>query len=58
MSKNFDDFMEKISSKDWSLVVESISEKINGKTPEEAMILTNLYANATILKEYHEWLHE
>ena len=56
--KDFNDFMETIDSKDWSLVVESIAKKIEGKTHEESLILASLLANTTILKEYHEWLHK
>lgn len=57
MSKNFDDFMKTINSKDWSLVADSIASKIEGKNPQEAMILTNIYTTTTLLKEYHNWLN-
>ena len=58
MKKDFNDFMALMNSKDWSLVVESITKKMEGKTPEEAMFLANIYATTTILKEYHEWINE
>ena len=56
--KDFDDFMKTMNSKDWSLVAESISKKIEGKNPQEAMILINIYTTTTILKEYHEWVNK
>ena len=56
--KNFDDFMKEMDSKDWSAVVDSISKKIDGKTPEESIILASVLTNTTILKEYHEWLNK
>ncbi|NOW85346.1 hypothetical protein B0H39_003227 [Clostridium beijerinckii] len=56
--KNFDDFMKTIDSKDWSLVVDHISKKIEGKDPQTALVLTNIYTTATLLKEYHEWLNK
>jgi|GEM_PF-5138665 len=56
--KNFDDFMKIINSKDWSLVAEDISEKIENKNPQEAMVITNIYTTATLLREYHEWLNK
>lgn len=56
--KDFNDFMKTINSKDWSLVAESIGEKVQGKNPQEAMILANLLATTTILKEYHEWVNK
>lgn len=56
--KNFDDFMKTIESKDWSLVVESISKKLENKNPQEATVIANTYTTATLLKEYHEWLNK
>lgn len=58
MKKDFNDFMALMNSKDWSLVAKSITEKVEGKTPEEAMLLINIYASTTILKEYHEWVNK
>lgn len=56
--KDFNDFMKTINSKDWSLVAESIGKEVQGKNPQEAMILANLLATTTILKEYHEWVNK
>lgn len=56
--KDFNDFMKTINSKDWSLVAESIGKEVQGKNPQEAMILANLLATTTILKEYHEWANK
>jgi hypothetical protein len=58
MKKDFNDFMKTINSKDWSLVVESIGKEIEGKDSQEAMLLANLLATTTILKEYHEWVNK
>ena len=54
--KNFDDFMESMLSKDWSLVAESIAKQINGPV-SEADLKASILLNATILKEYHNWLN-
>ena len=58
MKKDFNDFMALMNSKDLSLVAKSITETVEGKTPEEAMLLINIYASTTILKEYHEWVNK
>ncbi|MBS6504548.1 MAG: hypothetical protein KH415_23585 [Clostridium sp.] len=58
MKKDFNDFMKTINSKDWSLVVESIGKEIEGKDSQEAILLANLLATTTILKEYHEWVNK
>lgn len=58
MKKDFNDFMQSINSKDWTLVIDSISKKIQGKTREESIILASILVNTTILKEYHEWMNK
>ncbi|MDB2161816.1 hypothetical protein PMX22_18670 [Clostridium butyricum] len=58
MKKDFNDFMQSINSKDWNLVIDSISKKIQGKTREESIILASILVNTTILKEYHEWMNK
>lgn len=56
--KDFDEFLKTLDSKDWSLVADSIGKKIEGKSHEESMLLANIYATTTILREYHEWLNK
>lgn len=58
MSKDFNEFMKLMDSKDWSSVVADISKKIENKTPQETMILTNIYTNTILLREYHDWLNK
>lgn len=58
MKKDFNDFMQSINSKDWTLVIDSMSKKIEGKTREESIILASILVNTTILKEYHEWMNK
>lgn len=57
MSKNFDDFMKTLDAKDWSLVVDSISARMDGKSQQEALMIANLHITTTLLKEYHNWLN-
>lgn len=57
MSKNFDEFLRLIDSKDWSLVAEQIASNVDSTEPISAIIKANLLAFTTVLREYHEWLH-
>lgn len=58
MSKNFDDFMKILDSKDWSLVIQDIQNKIKNQSPENAQTFANLYMTTILLREYHNWVNK
>lgn len=53
--KDFDEFMAELDSKDWSLVIEKISNDIAGKDSQAATLQAALELFTTVLREYHDW---
>jgi hypothetical protein len=61
MVKDFNDFKKTISEKDFKLISNQITEKLNATTPSldvfEYERSFNLSLTMRLLEEYHKWLN-
>lgn len=64
MKKDFNDFMESMNNKDWSLVAEKLASDIQKATADgdsvkslAAFTNANMQFTLQVLSEYHNWLN-
>lgn len=56
--KDFNEFLDSLSDKDWSLVAQDIAQKSDTATdPDAKLIAAAIRASLVVLREYHDWLN-